>query len=271
MPAFSADVQDLIQRMLTVEPERRISIAEIKEHPCFRKSINPQYFFPRPIPFSTDDETIDCQNISKETIETLMRIGFADQAELFAELSSPENTMAKVFLKMLCSQIDYESLPWDKSMNASNLQQYYEESQPIYIQQAGSLQLDPFQKGSYQNGESMSSMMSYAVRREWEIDVPVPPSSEFEFSIITSSMSLWDALYNIQLLLSSNPDLMWFHSDPTFFIIRNENEGLYISLEIEFASKTSFKITGRLLKGDSSVFILLMESIKIAVGGSQPE
>lgn len=90
------DLRDLIKAMLTVDPDERISLAEIKEHPWF-KSIIPRNwvednFVPPSEPILNPDKLI---------VRSLMDLGWGDATFISEELAKPEPSMEKVFYTQL--------------------------------------------------------------------------------------------------------------------------------------------------------------------------
>lgn len=90
------DLRDLIRAMLTVDPDERITLTEIKEHPWF-KSIIPRNwvednFVPPSDPILNPDKFI---------VRSLMDLGWGDAAWITEELAKPGPTMEKVFYTQL--------------------------------------------------------------------------------------------------------------------------------------------------------------------------
>lgn len=114
MPEFPADIVNLIQNLLVVDPNGRLTIEQIKEHPAFRRNLDPLYYLPTPIPDVTALHQLDLSSISPEIKKILIQMGFTDEEELNNQLKSSDATMAKSFVAMLTAQLDLDLLPWDE-------------------------------------------------------------------------------------------------------------------------------------------------------------
>ena len=263
MPNFSPDVQDLVHRMLITDPNLRISIPQIKEHPCFKNSIPNNYILPHPIPFPTNLEIIDINSLQNDIIQTLIRIGFNDEQEIFNELSSTENTMAKVFVRMLTSQSDFEQLPWEKSYSSQHSNLFLNnEEQDIYMEQIGSLHVDSLNKYSLIQSESVSiSGLSLAKRPDWVIEESFHSGIQAEFKHSTNLITLWELMYSLQCIFFQF-DLQWFHPDPLTFIIRKESDEIYMTIEVIFRNKDNLDINAKLFKGEYTWFTTFCETFK---------
>jgi len=111
MPPLPAELQDLIARMLVVDPGRRIKLSEIKAHPVFRCDLPAALVLPTPLPVAVPSQPVDPALISEDVLSALEQIGFPDRGELWRELVEPGQTMAKVFFGMLVTDA-VEALPW---------------------------------------------------------------------------------------------------------------------------------------------------------------
>lgn len=114
MPEFPSDIINLIQNLLVVDPNGRLTIEQIKEHPAFRRNLDPLYVLPTPIPDVTTLHQVDLSSIPIEIKKVLVQMGFTDEEELNNQLKSPDATMAKSFVAMLTAQLDLDLLPWDE-------------------------------------------------------------------------------------------------------------------------------------------------------------
>jgi len=87
MPSsLSEDTQDLIRRMLVIEPEKRITMGEIKNHRWFRSNS-----FNQPEPFPVQFlQMSDPDDIDSEIIANLMTLGWDSEQELIGSILSKE-------------------------------------------------------------------------------------------------------------------------------------------------------------------------------------
>ncbi|KAJ3425155.1 protein kinase [Anaeramoeba flamelloides] len=98
--------KELIKRMLTVDPENRITIKEIKEHPWFRKNY-PKGFIPPspPVDFDVDlSQPIDPKKIEKQVFQNLIELNWGTKEEIIKALNSNERNAIKVFYTMFNQQ-----------------------------------------------------------------------------------------------------------------------------------------------------------------------
>jgi len=97
MPNFlTPEMMDLISSMMTVDPQERITIAGIKQHPCWLRyphTPNPNYQGPEPeMPVVTDPSELD-----KEILTSLKLLGWTDEEALVASLCGTGPCIEKVF------------------------------------------------------------------------------------------------------------------------------------------------------------------------------
>ena len=109
-------LKDLIGRMLLINPQERITIDQIKQHPAFRIGLPDSYVVPTPLPIPSITEPIDVNTLDPTVLSTILEIGFANKDELIAEFSREGHSMAKVFYSMLTSNVTLESMPWSNCL-----------------------------------------------------------------------------------------------------------------------------------------------------------
>jgi serine/threonine protein kinase len=103
MPShLPADVQDLIQRMITVDPDARITLPEIKRHPWFRSNRRPgDSEDDDPLQLGGDAHFDPDDPVDPEVMETLETLGWGEHDQLLAALHSDEYNLEKVFYRLL--------------------------------------------------------------------------------------------------------------------------------------------------------------------------
>lgn len=99
MPAYlHKDVQDLINRMLTVDPAERISIEEIKKHPWYTSKNMLRCKKTPPIPKS-------CEKVvstpDDEIVTTLKALGYGTEEEIVEKLKDSTSNYCKAFYAIL--------------------------------------------------------------------------------------------------------------------------------------------------------------------------
>ena len=111
---FPPDVKDLISRMMTVDPETRITIEEIKRHPAFSFGLPRIYRLPTPVPLPSLEEPFDIDAIPQAALETLEKIGIGiEEAE--EGLMSHGTNVSKVFVNMFLRRMLLAELPWSEA------------------------------------------------------------------------------------------------------------------------------------------------------------
>ncbi|KAJ3445319.1 protein kinase [Anaeramoeba flamelloides] len=120
-PSTMTEIQkDLLHRMLTVDPEKRITIEEIKKHPWFNLNLSKKYTHPKPkVNYETIcKKEIKDKEIDKNLIESLKQFGWTDLTEIYSALLSTEVNTIKVFYYFLKKK-NYQKLNSTKK-NLSN-------------------------------------------------------------------------------------------------------------------------------------------------------
>lgn len=263
MPAFHPDIQDLIHRLLTVDPDRRITIEEIKQHPCFRQGLNAEYYLPKPLPF-VNIGPIKIEEIDPQILKNLLRVGFSED-DLGSELASPENNMAKVFLSMLQQKTNIESIPWTSAdSNAAEILQQSDIMTAVHQPHFHPNSSDPFQRHGVTPSESLSlSQMSYANQYTWGIEDQTNYLQEKSFE--TFGISIWQIMFSIQCQLNTM-GMQWFHPNPQEILCRSEQSDLYVTIEGTFRTTEDVNLSVKLVHGEDQYFNDLVESIRTALG-----
>ena len=134
MPPFLPEIQDLISRMLVVDPTKRIRLEQIKEHPAFRICLPQNYVIPTPLPLPYMKEPIDVESLDPKIFPVLIHLGYSNKEEIIEELSSDSHNMAKVFCYILTSSFSFENLNWsgqNHPLNRLSSDEYLIESNPF--------------------------------------------------------------------------------------------------------------------------------------------
>lgn len=90
-----ADLRDLIAAMLTVDPDQRITLAEIKAHPWFNTTPPKEYVDD----FSMPTEPV--LNTDSVMVKSLVDLGWGDEKRIRADLRTPGGNVLKVFYRQL--------------------------------------------------------------------------------------------------------------------------------------------------------------------------
>ncbi|KAH0790210.1 CAMK family protein kinase [Histomonas meleagridis] len=266
MPPFPASIQDLIRKMLIVDPAKRITIEGIKAHPAFRIGIDPLYIVPTPVPFPKFSPAIDPSTLSHEVLDILSHIGFSDD-ELETQLKSPDFTTAKVFLSMINRTLDLESLPWEQAFSGPpqpTIDKTIPVDKNIIDSNANKLKtktIGPFSKGRRKMVPVSSyEMYSVANRPEWALgEAPVTEVLR-EMKIDINGRSTWKIFATIQNKLGDMQH-QWFHPDPMTMYVRSNSGSLYLSLVGKYFSPKDVKLTALLHNGDNKEFTELVSNL----------
>ena len=90
------DLRDLIRRMLTVDPQQRITLDEIKEHPAFT-AFPPRNYVQDD--FESPEEPI--RNPDLRVVQSLVDLGWGDTTQVLSGLATEGSNMEKVFYMQL--------------------------------------------------------------------------------------------------------------------------------------------------------------------------
>ena len=247
MPSLPSDVQDLIRRMLTVDPNKRITISEIKQHPCFHRNLPAGYVIPNPLPFPAVSSPISISDLSPTEVSVLGKIGFSNLSELKSELECPENTMAKVFVHMLTSNCDLEQLPWDESDSARDHSQL--DSSSFIINPSQNIYTSP---GSFHNAASYegNSFVSHPI---WDYEEANVMSVLLEKQAEIDGRTMWHIMRDVQVA-ANDCGLQWFHPNRITIYARTQDATFYASVFAMYLLEWKIKLCVRLHKGQQYQF-----------------
>ena len=224
-------IQDLIARMLIVNPAERINIEMIKQHQAFRIGLPEGYIPPTPLPIPSIPNPIDPASIDQNVLTTLLQIGFADRQELFAEFAKEGHSMAKVFYSMLTTNLSLESLPWTTPIIEQHPSEAYMQSPNL-----GYGTSPDFTPDSYQYG-SLSEISSYAEKALWAN----LPKNEYKHDVVQPCVGipipLEQVMTKLQSLLNSM-HFQWFHPDDCSIFSRRPDDMMYLVIKCEKAQQS---------------------------------
>lgn len=106
------EIDDLISKILVADPNERLSIEQIKNHPAFLKYLPDGYVLPKPLPLPNIEEPINPDLVDKRVIQILLEIGYKNIEELKLDFLSNERTMAKIFYFILKQQNNQYLMKW---------------------------------------------------------------------------------------------------------------------------------------------------------------
>lgn len=256
MPQFPTRVKDLIRGMLTIDPTKRISIAQIKAHECFRGDINPEYVFPTPLPLSSYNIPIPTERITQEVIETLLKIGYPDADDLMEELTNPQPAISKIFFHLCTSRLALDQIDWSQS--ASGVASHNLTDNALIVEPANqAFQIvgsEMFHRHALlaQPASHRGEPMSYAKKAEW--DLPEPENIEYEHvnNIDVTGMPLVYTMLAVQRTVRAL-GMQWFHPDDFTIICRHLDMGIYVSVQVNVVNDKALATT-YLMEGTPETF-----------------
>lgn len=136
MPEFDPKITDLLKKMLTVDPKKRITISQIKKHPCFRWGLPDDYILPSPLSVEVDE----LLNIPSEVMCMIDKLCSLSHDQFISELKSKSHNLPKVIVSMLSSHLDMEQLPWERSISVSRPRQESEQNSKSEVKSEVSIQ-----------------------------------------------------------------------------------------------------------------------------------
>jgi BR serine/threonine kinase len=102
MPEFDLRIQNLIARMLTVDPHDRITLPAIKAHEAFLLDVaSPSYRSPVIRPVVVNADPVDIATVDAESLRLLRAFGYQTDEEVIRELQAVGETNAKRFWQLL--------------------------------------------------------------------------------------------------------------------------------------------------------------------------
>ncbi|EAX98939.1 CAMK family protein kinase [Trichomonas vaginalis G3] len=229
MPDFPPAIQDLIRKMLTVDPTQRITIAEIKQHPCFRLLLPQTYTVPIPLPSSIIDEPIDIAKVDQTLIDLLIQVGFALD-EVKEQLAASEHTVGKSFLVLVSHFISFDMLPWGDKPGIS---------------------VAP-----------LTNLLTSAKGLNFEKASKLPNLAEHKIEITTTTAFPIPKVNNAIQTNLTNAGFKWFFPNEMLFYGRNHEKNLDITIKTRFTGENQFQTTVILVSGDKAQFEELSQSIE---------
>jgi hypothetical protein len=106
MPDLDPEIRDLLARLLTVDPARRIRI------PAARAGLPDDYRLPSPLPLPHVARPIAPGADDEVLIDIVEQIGFASRADVIGQLAAEGCNIIKFFFHMLSQPFDCASIPW---------------------------------------------------------------------------------------------------------------------------------------------------------------
>ena len=279
MPEFNPKIKDLLKKMIIIDPKRRITIPEIKEHPCFRWGISDDFILPSP--FSI--EVSEILKISPEVMGILDRICSLNHDQFVAELESESNNLPKAIVSMLSSHLDMEQLPWKNAISSRktdnhpvaphqekqlqdhsimrSLSNVSFENEPSSdnLTKPSNLSDDPFHRHPSASFDVVTAN-SVVSRPSWNFDEVDNEIISKEIDMDAEGGKLWELIRDIQNELQ-NHDVSWLYPDPIRIYVQENNQAFYAEISVLLYTKEKFKVRFLLRKGDPNSFTTFASSV----------
>ena len=217
MPNLPSPIQDLISKMLIVDPLNRIKMNEIKNHPGFKLYLPESYILPKPLPIPFISDPIDLNLIPSNFFEILRGIGYSSDEDIINELNSNNHSMSKVFFYLMSHNIAVQTLDWP-SGNIDELPQDIYFLTPEINNSIFSLKPDISSPETY----------SFAIKSKWKFNLNTQFKTEpFIFPNLNYN------LISITNFLQKNLNFLgyeWLYPDQSRLIVRSLNLNQYFIL-----------------------------------------
>ncbi|EAY22030.1 CAMK family protein kinase [Trichomonas vaginalis G3] len=252
MPDFPMDIKDLITKMLTVDPSKRITLPEIKNHPAFRIGLSPLYRCPSPQPIPQQLPPLDIAKIPPESMLVLHQLGFTDE-ELERDLTCEDHTVAKEFCYMLDRLVSFDSIQWPEKV------EYVPDSMPLMMPAERTISASSSTDSLTEKPPtlpSLSSCYSAIEHSMLSLDIPTMPSI-IKHSVETQAPQ--ETVANaIQQFLDQERYAFIFPDDLTFFV-RGNSLDFVIRLRIVDVGILSVEVV--LVAGNIDLFDQFFEKL----------
>jgi BR serine/threonine kinase len=269
MPDFDKPLQDLVSKMLTVDPSQRITIEQIKQHPAFRMFSPEEYIFPTPIPLPYIPNPIDITNIKKEVYTILVQLGYSSEDDVKSELTASNHTMAKVFYSMLMNQMSLKSLPWDQLAGQSDTPEHAVASDKFIVSPQASFggtvipMVDPFKR--MPKVQPVESFCQYSLAERtigWDdSDIGAldedHPAEEQDFTLDIKI----EEFMTIAQKVMTNFGYVYFHPDDVQLVAKKSEPETYIMFNALCYSDSQIDVNMSRTMGTPSEFASIIEAI----------
>jgi BR serine/threonine kinase len=222
---FSKIIQDLIAKILVVDSQKRISIAEIKSHPAFRIGVTDGYTLPRPIPIHWDRTPVRAADVDSETMKVLRDVGYHSDEAIVRELQSTELSMAKVFYAMYKREQSIAELPWSTAPPAENwgMESMFQDSLDLM----SASQEQPEALGMWAVAVS-PKRFSYSEAAPWT--TPQQEGNQDVVEVFESVPWAIEPLMSAIQKMLKEQGYEWFHPNETLIIGRSRDRTKYFLL-----------------------------------------
>lgn len=272
MPPFSEPAKDLISRLLTLDPSKRITIPQIKQHPFFRMNLPDDYITPTPIPFPNFIEPIDPSTVPADIIDILRKIGYNDDEELAMDFASPTHSSAKVFYHMLTTRVSFDQLDWSLSVDADAQRPDEEQIMLNPSHQAYTVSgNDPFHREHMSfSPQSYDAGNSLADRPDWNMpDAQQTMDIIQTYEIKINGITITELMRLVQIIVR-NLGMQWFFPDDFTILSRIDQGGGYVIFQSSrLQSEIDTLLTLQLFQGSAESFTIVCKAIEDIIAGNK--
>lgn len=265
MPDFPPPIQDLISKMLTVDPNLRITIDQIKVHPSFRIFCPEKYVFPTPLRLPFITSPVDPKDVPWATYTVLKSIGYQSDEEINEELRAETHTMAKVFAHMLTRNISIDTLKWPTDSSADDaIPNDAFIISPNVLPMGSANSADSF--GRRRAIPDVSSPETFSlVERRYTAEFNDTPELEMEpQSFEKIPIPIEELMLTLQTCLS-NAQYEWLHPDDMHIYARNTVDNSYVVFTAIFIDEDMLRLTMLPVRIESDQFNALIETVSISI------
>jgi BR serine/threonine kinase len=259
MPDFPPDVQSLVSGMLTVNPQQRLTIEQIKAYPAFRIGLSiPRYVCPTPLPLPAVTDPIDPARIEEDVLEVLRQIGFGD--EVTDGFQTVGTSCVKIFYSMLTTTVSPENLPWNRGEPEAPSDEHFMVSPDSSGRTFTMQNSDPFQRRCAQNAPSPNKH-SLAEPATWA----ALGAQEYQPDIVQPCIGIGlplDVLMAKMQILLGELDFQWFHPDDLTLIGMLGRQEAYLVVKVEYESQESLRMNLLFTHATQAIVQQVIEGVK---------
>jgi hypothetical protein len=200
--------------------------------------------------------------VQPQLLKVLRQVGYQSDDKSFADLSSPEHTMAKVFHYMLTCAVDRESLPWGQAG-------HYEADLDGESRLSALIEANSEGFGAA-IGASVSSdaCLSLVSKSDWSIGDAILVSYEQEDRIDDVRMNNAHLFLTLQCIMN-DLHFDWFHPDDLRMIARTQASE-YLVFEAEYTGREFMSLIVPMERGSGAAFRLISRKIKKVLEPKDP-
>jgi BR serine/threonine kinase len=258
---FDADVADLITKMLQVRIDKRLTLAEVKEHPAFRVGLPDDYELPAPIALRPYQEPIELGDGETNFLDLMTAIGYGSVEQVKAELRCEGPSQAKHFYLMWTGTAQIRSLPWQggEFQPAFGEEAFIQDAKTTREEMDNEEEFEK-QKELPSQGHSPGGSLSLTQRIPWTAHGAGDGDSKQRFDGIIQELPILMA--GIQRFFREE-DIEFFQSSDLEFIARKGD--LLVRLNAEYENESALALTVSQITGEDDEFGLFIQKLEVKI------